>query len=129
MDQPASRLSDEQLDRIMGNLLRAGVLLAAAVVVLGGTLYLHRYGRQRSHTHVFQGEPAALRHIPGIMEEAAHLHSRGVIQFGLLLLVATPVARVVFALIAFALQRDRTYVVVALIVLAVLLYGLAGGQV
>ena len=51
-------------------------------------------------------------------------HSRGLIQFGLLLLIAVPVARVAFSVVAFALQRDRTYVVVTLIVLAVLLYGL-----
>jgi uncharacterized membrane protein len=42
-------------------------------------------------------------------------------------LVATPVARVLFSLVGFAIQRDRTYVAVTLIVLAVLIYGLSGG--
>jgi hypothetical protein len=47
-----------------------------------------------------------------------------VIQFGLLLLIATPLARVAFSVAAFALQRDRTYVVVTLFVLVVVLLGL-----
>jgi uncharacterized membrane protein len=50
------------------------------------------------------------------------------IQLGLLLLIATPVARVAFSVAAFAMQRDRLYVVVALIVLAVLMYSLTGGH-
>jgi len=50
------------------------------------------------------------------------------IQLGLLLLIATPVARVAFSVVAFAMQRDRLYVAVALIVLAVLMYSLMGGR-
>jgi uncharacterized membrane protein len=50
------------------------------------------------------------------------------IQLGLLLLIATPVARVAFSVAVFAMQRDRLYVVVALIVLAVLMYSLTGGR-
>ena len=50
------------------------------------------------------------------------------IQLGLLVLIATPIARVAFSLVAFALQRDRIYVIVTLIVLAVLLYSLTGGH-
>ena len=60
----------------------------------------------------------------GIVKGAVSWHSRGLIQLGLLLLIAVPVTRVIFSVVVFALQRDRTYVVVTLIVLAVLLYGL-----
>ena len=51
---------------------------------------------------------------------------RGVIQLGLLLLIATPIARVAFSVVGFALERDRMYVVFTLIVLAILLYSLLG---
>jgi Predicted membrane protein len=47
-----------------------------------------------------------------------------VIQLGAILLIATPIARVVFAVVGFALERDRFYVVVSLTVLAVLLASL-----
>lgn len=42
------------------------------------------------------------------------------IQLGVLLLIATPVARVVFAVVGFALERDRLYVAVSVAVLAIL---------
>jgi uncharacterized membrane protein len=73
------------------------------------------------------GEPTDLRSVSGIVTDALSLQARGIIQLGLLLLVATPVARVAFSAFAFAQQRDRTYVMVTLGVLAVLVYSLVGG--
>jgi uncharacterized membrane protein len=116
--------SDEQVERVIGSLLRVGVLLSAAVVLAGGIIYLVRHGSDAVGHHFFQGEPAELRSFPGIVEEALTLSGRGVIQLGLLVLIATPVARVVLAAFAFARQRDFTYVAVTLAVLAVLLYSL-----
>jgi uncharacterized membrane protein len=112
------------VDEIIGNLLRAGVILAAAVVLLGGVLYLAQHSSALPDYRVFRGEPADLRGVPGIVKDARALDGRGLIQLGLLVLLATPIARVAFSVLAFALQRDRTYVVVTLIVLAVLLYSL-----
>jgi uncharacterized membrane protein len=119
--------SDQQVEEIVGNLLRVGVILAAVVVLSGGILYLFRYGHTLPDYQVFRGEPADLRSVSGIMSAALSLRRRGVIQLGLLLLIATPVARVAFSVVAFALEHDRTYVIVTLIVLAILLYSIAGG--
>ncbi len=120
-------LTDRKMEQIVGVMLRWGVALAATVVLLGAAAYLARHGSDLPDYRVFHGEPASLRHVPGIVGQALAPSSRGLIQLGLLLLIATPVARVAFSVVAFALQRDRTYVVVTLIVLAALLYGLAGG--
>ncbi len=119
-------VSDEKLERVLGNLLRAGVMLSAAVVLAGGIVYLVRHGAEPPRYDVFRGEPAGLRQLRGIVGGVLTLEGRGLIQLGLLLLVATPVARVVFSLVGFALERDRTYVVATAIVLAVLVYGLVG---
>lgn len=119
--------TDQRVDAIIGNLLRVGVLLAATVVLLGGGLYLVQHGSTVPDYRVFRGEPAYLRGVSGILREARALDGRGLIQLGLLLLLATPIARVAFSVLAFTLQRDRTYVVVTLIVLAVLLYSLGSG--
>ena len=116
--------TDEHVERMIGILLRWGVILAAAVVLAGGAVYLARHGSTIPDYRVFRGEPSDLRNVSGIITDAVSWHSRGLIQFGLLLLIAVPVARVAFSVVAFALQRDRTYVVVTLIVLAVLLYSL-----
>lgn len=116
--------TDERVERMIGALLRWGVILAAAVVLAGGAMYLVRHGSAIPDYRVFRGEPSDLRNVSGIVTDAVSWHRRGLIQFGLLLLIAVPVARVAFSVVAFALQRDRTYVVVTLIVLAVLLYSL-----
>jgi uncharacterized membrane protein len=117
--------TDERVAALVGNLLRIGVGLAATVVAVGGLLYLARHGGEPVAYHVFRGEPHALRSVPGIVSSVFALGARGIIQFGLLLLIATPVARVAFSAVAFMLERDRTYVIVTLIVLATLLYSLA----
>lgn len=115
---------DKRIDEIIGGLLRLGVILAAAVVFVGGAFYLARNGSSLARYGIFQGEPGDLRYIGAIFRDALGLHARGIIQFGLLLLIATPVARVLFTVFAFAYERDWTYVVVTLIVLTLLLYSL-----
>jgi uncharacterized membrane protein len=121
-----SSWTDRQTDQFLGDLLRAGVFLAAVVALGGGVLYLTHHGTELADYRVFRGEPAELRSPVGIVTDALALRGRGLIQLGLLLLIATPVARVAFSVFAFARQRDRTYVVATLIVLTVLLYSLFG---
>ncbi len=127
MKQTSTRWTDQLAETIIGNLLRAGVLLAATVVLLGGMVFLVRHGSDPPHYAVFQGEPTDLRTPSGILADAAMLRGRGIIQLGLLLLLATPVARVAFSVFAFAMEHDFLYVIVTLIVLAVLVFSLTGG--
>jgi uncharacterized membrane protein len=117
-------LTDEKMEWVISMLLRVGVVSAAALVLAGGILYLVQHGNLFPHYQTFLGEPSYLRTLGGILGSAASLDSRGIIQLGLVLLVLTPVARVVFSVAAFAIQRDRLYVCVTLIVLIVLLYDL-----
>jgi uncharacterized membrane protein len=117
-----------RVERVLGNLLRAGVTAAAAVVLAGGALYLARHGTEPTDLKVFHGEPAELRSPAGIVRSALEPRGRGLIQLGLLLLIATPVARVAFSVFAFARERDLTYVVLTLVVLAMLLYSLFLGE-
>jgi uncharacterized membrane protein len=120
--------TDQYVEGLIGTLLQSGVIAASAVVVLGGGLYLFRHGLSEPQYHVFMGEPTDLRSVPGIIRDALAGRGRGIIQLGLLLLIATPVARVAFSIAAFAIQRDRLYVVVTVLVLAILLYSLASSQ-
>ena len=120
-------LSEERLQDIIGNLLRGGVLLAAGVTLIGGILYLLHYANALPDYHIFRGEPADLRSITGVFRNLMALKSRGIIQTGLLILIATPVARVAFSLFAFAIKRDSLYVVVTFIVFSLLIYSIIGG--
>jgi uncharacterized membrane protein len=121
--------TDQQVEQTVGNLLRAGLIIAAAVVAAGGLLYLVRHGTEEPHYRIFRGEPADLRSILGIVRNSLQQRGRGLIQLGIVLLLATPVARVAFSVVAFALQRDRLYVMVTCIVLGILLYSIFGGSV
>jgi uncharacterized membrane protein len=123
----ASRWDEERVDRIISLVLRIGVTTASVLVALGAVVYLARHGIEPARYGTFQGEPESLRRITGIAESAATFHGSAIIQAGLIVLILTPIARVVCAAITFALQRDRLYVVVAFIVLAVLLGSLISG--
>lgn len=122
--QKLNRWTDLELEQIIGNLLRAGVVIAAAVVFIGGTVYLFQHGRDRADYHTFHSVPDNLRDVPGVFRETVSLHSKGIIQFGLFLLVLTPITRVAFSAVGFLVEGDRMYVVITLIVLAVLLFSL-----
>lgn len=120
-----STRTDQRIDELMGLLLRSGVILAASIVLVGGVIYLARHPRPSDY-RVFQGEPESLRTVSGILSEAMAFHGRGLIQLGLLVLIATPISRVTFSVLAFLYQRDWKYVVFTLIVLGLLLYSLLG---
>lgn len=115
---------DSIIDHRLGILLRTGVLISAVVVLLGGVLFLIHSGGRPTDYHVFHGVPANLSSLRLIAVGAFHLEPLAVIQFGLLLLIATPVARVLFSVIAFAMEEDFLYVGISTIVLCVLLYSI-----
>jgi len=123
------KLTDEEVHQIIGNILRIAVIVAAVIVFIGGIFYLIQNGSNSPEYHVFKGEPKSLRTISGILKELLVLDGVGIVQIGLLLLIATPVVRVIFSVFAFALQRDSIYVVVTLIVLTVLIYSISGGHI
>jgi uncharacterized membrane protein len=128
----ASQMPDDaKMDQTLGNLLRAGVLLAAFVTAVGGAIYLaKRWNEGAPDLHQFayadKAPPSELSSVAGIAAYAFNGHGAGLIQLGVLLLIATPVARVAFSVYAFARQRDRLYVVVTVVVLALLLFSLFG---
>jgi uncharacterized membrane protein len=118
------RWSDERVEQWMGLLLRTGVVSAAGVVLVGAVLFLAGHGSAIADYHVFHGEPAALCNLREIVAGARAVHGQALIQLGVLMLIATPIARVALSLVVFALRRDGLYTAVTLIVLAVLAFSL-----
>jgi uncharacterized membrane protein len=118
--------TDERLEGLLGTVLRWGVVSAAVVVAVGAAVFLTRHGSEQPLYQVFRGEPSDLKTVPGILGDAFTGRGRGLIQLGLLLLIATPVTRVAFSIGVFAIQGDRRYVLITLVVLVVLLYSLFG---
>jgi len=124
---PRTGPTDQDLDRSVAGMLRFGVTLSALVVFLGGVLYLrHPWLQTPNYTHFHAVDPG-LRSVAGIVRGAADLAPASIMQLGLLLLIATPVARVLYCILGFARQRDRLYVLISTTVLVILLYSLSKG--
>ena len=106
----------------ISQMLRVGVSLAAIVVLIGGILYLWQaHGAGPDYRH-FHGVPSPADRFGPVFDGVRHLDSRSIIRLGILLLIATPITRVAFCIFGFAVQRDKIYILVSSIVLAVLLY-------
>jgi len=116
--------NDARMRNIMGSLLRVGVLAAAFLVVLGGVLFFIQHPKEIFDYTTFKGEPAKFRQVHLIVKEAMNLRGRDIIQLGLLVLIATPVARVIFSLIGFLIEKDWIYVSITAIVLMILFVSL-----
>jgi uncharacterized membrane protein len=121
--------TDQRIEIWVGVMLRTGVMLAASIVVLGGILYLlHAHeaqpGGPRPDYQHFRAEPAQFTTLSGVLHGVAALNPESIIMLGLLVLIATPVARVVLCIVGFLFERDRLYAAISTIVLLILLYSL-----
>ena len=121
-------ISDHAVEQFVGRLLQIGVALSALVVIVGGVMVLMHHGGDVPSFSPFAGEPENIRTLSGIVHGVLASDSRSIIQFGLLLLISTPILRVAFTWVAFLIQRDRVYVGITSIVLVLLLYGLIYGR-
>jgi uncharacterized membrane protein len=119
-----SRPTDQDLDVSVAAMLRFGVTLSALVVLIGGLMYLRHPWSPIPVYSQFKTAGPSLCTLSGIFHSAAHLDAKSVIQAGLVLLIATPVARVAFCIIGFARQKRRLYVLVSTLVLIILTYSL-----
>lgn len=116
-------------EQLVSSVLRYGGL-ASLLVVASGIVLLLAEGRT-GYTETFDlakllaydGSAAVAwpRAIGGVISGALAGQPYALILLGLLLLIATPVVRVVISIFAFLLERDHTYVAITLFVLAVLL--------
>jgi uncharacterized membrane protein len=119
MKRPA--LNDKQVEIFIGQVLRSGVLLSCFVTVIGLGLFLLRHASSTPNYHVFHSVNGRLRSLRELVPDAFRGNPMAIIQLGVLLLIATPVARVAFLVGSFALERDRMYVIVSATVLVILL--------
>ncbi|MBF2008722.1 DUF1634 domain-containing protein [Chlorogloeopsis fritschii PCC 9212] len=118
--------NSQPLSILLSYLLKYGVLLASSVVLFGGILYLLQHGAEPVHYQFFYGEPSEFCSPTGVVTAVLSGSRRGIIQLGLLLLVATPILRVVVSLLFFVKQRNWIYVTITTLVLTALIYSLVG---
>lgn len=120
---------DERLNSVVGVVLRAGVALAAVIVLIGGAMWLAGSNPVARDLRKFHNAPATLTHFGGILHGAMTLDPLYIVQLGILILIATPVVRVMVCAAGFALERVWTYAIISSIVLALLLSSIVGSGV
>ncbi|MNR21344.1 hypothetical protein D3C85_1382420 [compost metagenome] len=117
--------ADRDIQVILGTLLRVGVIASMSVVLIGGLLYLFSDHAVLIDYRNFNPDKSVFSSIPAILIGLKDLDSKAIIQFGTLLLIFTPVARVVFSIFSFLIERDYLYVLIGLFVLSIILYSLS----
>ncbi|NNN19905.1 MAG: DUF1634 domain-containing protein [Acidimicrobiaceae bacterium] len=121
---------------IISGVLRIGVLLSLSIVIIGVVVafaskpgvYLHTNATNKS---LLSRSSAYPHSISTVFSGLAHLQGEAIIVFGLIILLATPMLRVLVSAFIFAFQRDRYFVPITVFVFLILvtsfLLGKAGG--
>jgi uncharacterized membrane protein len=122
----ACLLQEQQLEQWLSTLLKYGVFFASSFVFTGGILYLIRHGEDPVSYQVFRGEPSMFRSPVGVVKAVLSGCRLGLVQLGLLFLIATPILRVIFSFGVFLWRRDFTYASVTLLVMVGLIYSFVG---
>jgi uncharacterized membrane protein len=110
-------------EKVLGILLIAGVSAAAVVILLGGVFHVIQNGASKADYSVFRETQGKLGNLKEIAGKAFSFRSAGLIQLGVLILILTPIARVVFSFAAFVVRKEHLYTIITLLVLALLILG------
>jgi uncharacterized membrane protein len=114
-----------QTELLISGVLRAGVLLSAAVIAIGVLDFYRLYFFFPHDVALQSGFPHSFG---GVISSALSGNPKGIIASGLLILLLTPVVRVAVSILAFAVERDWRYVVITFIVLAILIISFILGR-
>jgi uncharacterized membrane protein len=123
----AKKINDYDVEQMIGQVLRYGVLLSGSVAIIGGIWYLYQQGSGIPHYTKFNGEPAGYTSFSGIYRGLLTGSATEIIQLGVVILIATPIIRIMFSLVSFILERDKLYIIITAIVLSIILFSMFGG--
>jgi uncharacterized membrane protein len=133
----ASELSIEErvrkVELLISNLLRTGVVLSLALIVLGTVITFAQHPEYLSERSFFGRSSARrtpiLQSLSAVSTGLAAFYGEAIVTLGILLLIATPVIRVGVSIFAFIYQRDRLYTVITATVFCLLLLSFVIGKV
>ena len=118
-------MKDKQIQNTLAKLMITGVVIAAAVMLVGSLWFVSAHWTAQPGDHIFGGEPKYLENPVSMVARAFDRgefgERRSVVMIGVVLLLLNPLIRVAFAAIGFGAQRDRLYTMISLIVLSILL--------
>jgi hypothetical protein len=120
------------IQQLIGNTLRWGVILACLLATIGGVYYLMQHGLDPvpDYRHFDVASAAAQTNyttLGGLWQGILHGDAASCVQVGVIVLILTPIARVVLSLFDFIVEQDWLYVSITAIVLAVIISNSLGG--
>jgi uncharacterized membrane protein len=118
---------DTDMQVIIGWVLRIGVIVSMSVVFVGGVIYLYRHGESVPNYSKFNGIPNFVQ-LNGIIDGILNLRGRSIIQAGIILLIATPIVRIIFSTISFVFEKDYLYIGISLLVLLIIILSSVSGH-
>ncbi|WP_321436836.1 DUF1634 domain-containing protein [uncultured Bacteroides sp.] len=122
-------LGDRDLQRIIGTLLRIGVVSASIIALIGGVIYLSVHGMESMPDYSkFHNEAPIYTHLSGIISGVLSLNARSIMQLGVVVLIMTPIMRVICSLFSFGMEKDRMYVIITFVVLSIILFSMFTGM-
>lgn len=123
-----AKFKDTDIQALIGNVLRAGTVISISIVFIGGIVYLYRHGQTVAGYQVFTGVPDFLQHPGSLITSAFNLRGQAIIQLGIILLIATPILRVICSAVGFAIEKDYLYVGISILVLLIIFASLLNGH-
>jgi uncharacterized membrane protein len=121
------RVPLRSVEKVVSRVLRIGVILSATIICLGLALLVVK-GIITNEMRIDAAIPYP-RGLGTLLSGLLALDPASVITLGLVVLIATPIARVSVSIVAFALERDWRYVAVTALVLTILIAGIVLGKV
>ena len=112
------------MDTAITTLLRTGVLLSVGILAVGMVIAF-------GHDPV-SFSPSSGTHFPNAIGEVIagvrHGSGEAIMMTGLLVLIATPVARVALSIVIFVIERERLYAAITAAVFVILMIAFAVGR-
>jgi uncharacterized membrane protein len=122
------KFKDTDIQSLIGKVLRGGMVISMSIVFFGGILFIYRHGHSIPDYKTFKGIPPFLQTPGSLINAALILKGQAIIQLGIILLIATPILRVVFSTIGFVLEKDYLYVGISLLVLLIIFTSMISGH-
>jgi uncharacterized membrane protein len=120
--------ADQDIEQLIGLQLRLGVVTASLIVLTGGLIYLKQSAALAvPYYHSFTGTKAGFTTLGEIFKGAYTANAKGIIELGIVVLIATPILRVAFSLVGFIIEKDKLYIWITLTVLAIMMVSIFGG--
>lgn len=119
--------TDIDLNRSVGNLLRLGVILSVITSLVGFIkLFTEGFKMPRKYNLLNMGDSSE-KVWSSFWDTLCKGEGMAIIQLGILLLILTPLVRIVFALIGYLKEKDYIYVTVSIIVLTIMIVSFLTG--